>query len=73
MTIRFQSRPDGEYRLCPRCEKLGYGADAWHPATCEYYPVVHGRVSFARCRACITEITSRRYGVVPADETARAA
>jgi len=65
---RFQSRLDGEYRQCPRCERLGYGPDAWHPATSDFFPMLHGRVSFARCRACLTEITSRRYGVVPSQE-----
>lgn len=65
MTIlRFVSRPDGEYRECSRCRHLGYGVDAWHPATAEFWPVVRGRLWFGRCNACNSELAARKYGVV---------
>jgi hypothetical protein len=63
---RFQSRLDGEYRQCPNCERKGYGPDAWHPATAEFFPRIGRRVSFARYRACCSELTSKRRGIVPA-------
>jgi hypothetical protein len=64
---RWQSRPDGEYRLCTRCAHLGYGEYAYHPATGEFWPRVHGKLWFGRCLACASELQSRRLGVVPAE------
>ncbi len=60
---RFQSRPDGEWRQCPSCEKKGYGADSWHPATREFYPYIKGGVSFARCIASDCEKRNGKRGV----------
>ncbi|KAF1008969.1 MAG: hypothetical protein GAK28_00601 [Luteibacter sp.] len=65
----WQSRADGEYRRCARCEKLGYGEDAWHPATPEFFPVVNGRIRFGRCRACHSEVMQHRCGVVSQEAT----
>ena len=64
----FQSRPDGEYRRCSRCAHLGYGEDAWHPCTSEFWPRVRGKLWFGRCLACASELASRRDGVIPAPE-----
>ena len=69
---RWQSRADGEYRLCTRCAHLGYGEDAYHPATHEFWPRVHGQLWFGRCLACASELQSRRLGVVPALSAPRA-
>lgn len=60
----FQSRPDGEYVECARCAKLGYGADAWHPATPEFWRPTYGRLYFGQCRACISEVLERKAGFV---------
>lgn len=62
---QFASRPDGEYCRCKSCDELGYGVDAWHPATIEFWATDHGRLSFARCRACISEQKAHVHGVVP--------
>ncbi len=67
---RFQSRADGEYRLCPRCAQLGYGVDSYHPATREFWTVQHGRLWFGRCLACAGELSARKHGVVPEKEAA---
>jgi len=64
MSALFESRPDGEYRRCSRCTHLGYGEDAWHPATREFWPVVRGRTWFGRCLACASELASRKHGFV---------
>ena len=40
--FEFQSRPDGEYCRCSRCVRLGYGEDAWHPATAEFWRSMKG-------------------------------
>lgn len=70
MSALFQSRPDGEYRQCRRCMKLGYDVDSWHPATSEFWPMVHGRLWFGRCLACAGELASHKHGFVPAREAA---
>ena len=62
---RFQSRTDGEYCQCKRCAALGYGDDAWHPATMEFWPTEDGRLRFDRCRACASEMKVHAHGVVP--------
>ena len=59
MTTIFESRPDGEYALCKPCKRQGYGADSWHPATDEFWPTLHGKVLFYRCRACASEAVTR--------------
>lgn len=64
---KWQSRVDGEYRQCARCAHIGYGEDAFHPATDEFWPRIHGQLWFGRCLACASELTSRRKGVMPAD------
>lgn len=61
----FQSRPDGEYAQCKRCEHLGYGVDSWYPATTEFWNVEYGRIRYDRCRACISEMKVNAHGVVP--------
>lgn len=65
--VKWQSRADGEYRLCSRCLHIGYGEDSYHPATDEFWPRVHGQLWFGRCLACACEMGSRRKGIVPAD------
>lgn len=60
----FQSRPDGEYVQCPSCAPL-YGADAWLPATSEYWPMHKGRLLLNQCKACRADRRERRAGVVP--------
>lgn len=63
--VQFQSRPDGEYALCPRCARIGYGADAWHPATHEFWPtsITGRRLSFIQCLACTSDVAARKAGV----------
>ncbi len=63
---RFVSGPDGEWRECRSCARKGYGVDAWHPATREFWPVVNRRIWFGRCLACCSEMSSRKRGVVEA-------
>ncbi|MDQ7996086.1 MAG: hypothetical protein AAGC76_09555 [Luteibacter sp.] len=58
----FQSRADGEYAKCQSCERLGYGIDAWHPATSEFWREEYGLLSFERCRACICDLHKAKRG-----------
>lgn len=60
----FQSCPDGEYVQCRSCARNGYGPDAWHPATSEFFPMQYGRLRFDRCRACRSEVQQRKFGFV---------
>lgn len=60
----FRSTPQGEERLCRCCENRGYGQDAWLPATSDFWPLVHGRLWFGRCRACAADLRERKRGVV---------
>lgn len=64
-TARFQSRTDGEYCQCKRCTSLGYGDDAWHPATMDFWPTENGRLRYDLCRACVSEMKVNVHGVVP--------
>lgn len=62
---RFQHRPDGEYAQCPRCTRLGYGPDAWHPCTSEFWPLTNGLLVYSRCKACMADRNCHRRGVIP--------
>lgn len=62
--FEFQSRPDGEYCRCSRCARLGYGEDAWHPATAEFWRLMNGALHFNQCKACITEVAEHKHGFV---------
>lgn len=64
MTVIFQSRPDGEHRLCTTCQHKGYGPDAWHPCTTDFWQVVRGRIDYTRCLACKADFRHRCKGVV---------
>ncbi|HEY4292080.1 helix-turn-helix domain-containing protein [Luteibacter sp.] len=61
---KFQSRPDGEYAECRGCVRRGYGEDAWHPATTEFWRPMEGRLYFNQCRACLSEVSERKSGFV---------
>jgi hypothetical protein len=58
----FESRPDGEYAECRKCVQKGYGVDAWHPATAEFWPVSRGELIFKYCYACRVEYDAVRNG-----------
>ena len=61
----IQSRPDGEYALCRSCERAGYGTDAWHPLTDDFWPVFHGRLVLTKkCKACRSEVAAKKFGFV---------
>lgn len=62
---KFQSRPDGEYVECKGCVRRGYGEDAWHPATVEFWREMAGSLYFAQCKACLSDDHECRRGVVP--------
>lgn len=66
MSVRFESRPDGEYALCRSCDRAGYGPDAWHPATAEFWVKHRGTLDFSKCKACKSEVAARKFGFVPA-------
>lgn len=70
MSGLFQTRPDGEYRLCQSCRRAGYGVDAWHPATVEFWPTLFGAVQFYKCKACRSEVMAKKFGFVPEREAA---
>jgi|GEM_PF-1776901 len=66
-TVRkFVSRPDGEYCECRHCAALGYGADAWHPVTSEFWREYGGTLSLGQCKACLSEVEARSRGLKPA-------
>ena len=60
----FQRRWDGEYALCPSCARLGYGIDAWHPCTSEFWPVTRGLLIYSRCKACMCDRNAHKLGVI---------
>lgn len=66
----FKTMPDGEHALCRSCQRAGYGVDSWHPATVEFWPVLHGHLLFNKCRACRSEVQARKFGFVPVKEAA---
>jgi len=60
--LRFESRADGEYCQCGRCARIGYGVDAWHPVSEEFWPMDHGRLSLVMCKACRSELMAKKSG-----------
>lgn len=66
VTGKFQSRADGEYAMCRSCVRAGYGGeDSWWPATAEFWVTLHGYLQLNKCKACRSEVTARKCGVVP--------
>lgn len=41
---------------CPDCTRKGFAPDNAWPVDEEFWPTRHGRMFFARCRACQNEI-----------------
>jgi hypothetical protein len=66
----FQSRADGEHALCRSCQRAGYGEDSWHPCLPDFWPKQDGKLRFDICRACKSERSARRFGLVTLEVTA---
>lgn len=56
---------DGEWVQCRKCAMKGYGVDAYHPFTSEFFPMLNGKLRTDRCRACASESQSHTHGMVP--------
>lgn len=50
----FRSAPEFEERLCTSCQRKG-DPDPYWPIEGTYWPVIHGRFCFYRCKACVAE------------------
>lgn len=60
----FKSLPDGEHALCRSCQRAGYGPDAWHPVTTEFWQIQQGKLLMSKCKACRSESAAKRFGFV---------
>jgi hypothetical protein len=61
----IRTTPYGEEALCRSCQRAGYGEDAWHPITLEFWtPDRYDQLVISQCRACRSEVNQRKFGFV---------